>query len=175
MPKARKMLSDINAPYLVSLMRAVETQSKVTLANWCINYAEAYLLPVYARAYPQDGRPKAALGGARAWLAGEIKLPAAKALILAVHEAAREAEGNPAAQAAARTIGQAAATIHTATHSLGLALYGALALAYDKLGADAPFAALECLAAEECGKMEAALKAVSVANEPNPAKINWNC
>jgi len=31
------------------------------------------------------------------------------------------------------------------------------------------------IAAEECGKMEAALRAVAVENEPRPAKINWNC
>ena len=30
-------------------------------------------------------------------------------------------------------------------------------------------------AAEECANMEAALLAVAVQNEPNPAKINWNC
>jgi hypothetical protein len=35
--------------------------------------------------------------------------------------------------------------------------------------------ALIVVAAEECKKMEAALKAVAVENEPNPAKINWRC
>lgn len=30
-------------------------------------------------------------------------------------------------------------------------------------------------AAEECRRMEAALRAVSVENEPNPAKIDWKC
>jgi hypothetical protein len=58
---------------------------------------------------------------------------------------------------------------------LGLALYGTLAIAYDKLGVDAQRDALIVVAAEECKKMEAALKAVAVENEPNPAKINWRC
>jgi len=31
------------------------------------------------------------------------------------------------------------------------------------------------IAAEECAKMEAALRAVAVDDEPNPAKINWGC
>ena len=68
-----------------------------------------------------------------------------------------------------------AATIHTPTHSLGLALYGALAVAYDTLGIDAPWDKLLDVASEECGNMEATLQDVSVENEPNPAKINWNC
>jgi hypothetical protein len=91
------------------------------------------------------------------------------------HAAAREAEGSPAAQAAARTCGQAAATIHAPAHSLGLALYGALAIAYDKLGADADWDALVYAAAGECAKMEAALRAVAVEDELKSAKINWNC
>jgi hypothetical protein len=37
MKKYRKMLSDINAPYLQSLMKLIETQSKTTLAHWSIN------------------------------------------------------------------------------------------------------------------------------------------
>jgi hypothetical protein len=176
MKKYRKMLNDINAPYLQSLMRLIETQSKTTLANWRIDYAATHLLPVYEKAYPNDPRPKNALDAARKWLAGEVKLPYVKNIILnECHAAAREAESTPTAQAAARTCGQAAATIHAPTHSLGIALYGALAIAYDKLGIDADWDALLQVAAEECAKMEAALWAVAVENEPNPAKINWTC
>lgn len=176
MPKYRKMLSDINATYLQSLMRLIETQSKKTLANWCIDYAEGHILPIYEKSYPGDNRPRNALDAARNWLAGKVKLPYVKDIILnECHAAAREHEDNPAAQAAARTCGQAAATIHTPTHSMGLALYGALAVAYDKLGANADWNALLSVAAKECAKMEAALQAVAVENEPNPAKINWKC
>ena len=57
----------------------------------------------------------------------------------------------------------------------GLALYGVLAIAYDRLGADADWRSLSQVAADECGKMEAALRAVAVENEPKPAKIKWNC
>jgi len=31
------------------------------------------------------------------------------------------------------------------------------------------------LAAEECGRMEAALRASAIENEPNPAKFTWQC
>jgi len=182
MPKYRKMLNDINAPYLQSLMKLIETQSKTTLAHWCIDYARANILPIYEKTYPGDARCKHALDAAGEWLppslreGGKVKLPYVKNIILnECHAAARESDANPAAQAAARTCGQAAATIHAPTHSIGLALYGALAVAYDKLGIDADWDALLAVAAEECAKMEAALRAVAAPNEPNPAKINWRC
>ena len=176
MKKYRKMLNDINAPYLQSLMRLIESQSKTTLAHWSIDYAREIILPIYEKAYLGDERPHNALNAAEDWLAGKVKLPYVKNIILnECHAAARETEDKPAAQAAARTCGQSAATIHAPTHSLGLALYGSLAVAYDVLGKDAPWDKLVETSAVECGKMEAALRAVSVKNEPNPAKINWMC
>ena len=83
MPKARKMLSDWNTPYIQSLMKLIETQSKATLTIW--------------------------------------------------------------------------------------------AVAYNRLGTDAPWGQIEQCAAEECGRMEAALRDVAVENEPNLAKIDWKC
>lgn len=112
----------------------------------------------------------------RKWLDGKVKLPHVKNIILnECHAAARESVDNPSAQAAARTCGQTAATIHAPTHSLGLALYGALAVAYDTLGIDAKWNELLEVSAIECGKMESALRAVAIGNESNPAKINWKC
>lgn len=171
--KTRKALSDWEAPYIRSLMKLIETQSKPTLAHWAVDYAESAMLPLWKERYPDDPRPQNALHAARAWLAGAIKLPQAKPEILACHAAAREAEGNPAAQAAARAIGQSSSAIHSARHCIGLAFYGALAVAYHALGTDAPWTQIERRAAEACGRMEAALRAVAVENEPNPAKINW--
>ena len=171
----RKMLSDWEAPYIQALVKQIETQSKETLVRWALSYAEQHILPLWDKHYPDDGRPKRAIESARAWMAGQIKLTVAKPVILACHAAAREAEGNPVAQASARTIGQCAATIHTARHCIALALYGALALAYDKLGTKANWNDLEACAAEECGIMLLALLEVSVTDEPNPARINWHC
>ncbi len=175
MARARKMLSDWDAPYIQALVRLIETQSKPTLAHWAVDYAESVLLPLWSKHYPDDLRPQNALNAAREWLSGAIKLPQAKAVILECHAAAREAEGNPVAQAAARAIGQCASTIHSARHCIGLALYGALAVAYDTLGTKVPWEQLEQCAADECGRMLDALRAVSVDNEPNPAKIDWKC
>ena len=175
MPKARKMLSNWNAPYIQSLVKLIETQSKSTLAHWALNYSERVILPLWSKHYPEDLRPQYALHAAREWLSGVIKLPQAKKAILECHAAAREADGNPVAQAAARTIGQSASTIHSARHCIGLALYGAIAVAYDTLGTNATWEELEQCAAEECGRMLVALRAVAVENEPNPAKLGWKC
>ena len=108
-------------------------------------------------------------------MAGTAKLPQAKKEILACHGAARDAAGNPVAQAAARAIGQSASTIHSARHCIDLAFYGALAVAYDQLGTAASWDEIEQCAAAECGRIEAALCSMAVEHEPNPAKINWNC
>lgn len=72
-------------------------------------------------------------------------------------------------------MGQAAASIYTPTHSLGLAFYGAAAIAYDRVGLEEKLEVYDGIAAQECEKMEAALRAVAVEDEPNPAKINWYC
>ena len=175
MPKYRKMLSDWEAPAIQSLIRQIETQSKRTLVNWVLEDAQTRLLPIWDREHTSDPRPAAAIHAARAWLAKEIKLPVAKSVILACHAAARETEAEPAAQAAARAIGQCAATIHSARHCIGLALYGALACAYDRLGSEAAWTDLEACAHEVCADMLKTLVRVSVPNEPNPAKISWVC
>ncbi len=174
--KLRKMLGHADSPYILSLMRLIETQSRATIVRWCLDYAEAEILPIYEKHCPGDLRSRRAIDAARDWLAGKCKFPEVKHIILnECHDAAREAERDPVAQAAARACGQAAVSIHVQTHSLGMAFYGAAAIAYDRLGTAETPETYDLIAAEECGKMEAALRAIAVENEPNPAKIKWNC
>lgn len=176
MPKPRKMLGRADSPYIVSLMRLIEMQSKETITNWCMDYTEAHILPIYERECPGDPRPRSAINAARQWFEGKVKLPHVKRIILnECHAAARELDDKPAAQAAARACGQAAACFHTPTHSLGLAFYGAAAIAYDRVGTGEKPEVYELIAASECAKMEEALRAVAVENELNPAKFKWNC
>ncbi|MDR2671132.1 MAG: hypothetical protein LBC26_05370 [Oscillospiraceae bacterium] len=174
--KLRKTFGDVNAPSTVALMRLIETQSKATVARWTLDYAEQKILPLFEKHCPGDERPAHAIGAARAWLDGKVKLPYVKDIILnECHAAARELDHNPVAQAAARAIGQSAGSIHAATHSLGLYFYAAAAVAYDRLGLDAGEAAYETVAEEVCADYTAALRAVAVENEPNPARCKWNC
>lgn len=175
MAAPRKMLGKVDSPYILSLMRLIETQSKATIMRWCITYADANILPLYEKHLPEDARPRLALVAAQDWSEGKIKLPEAKQHILACHTAAREAGENLVAQAAARAVGQAASTIHVPTHSLGLAFYGAAAIAYDREGTGQKAEVYDRIAAEECAKLENALRKIAVENEPNPAKIKWHC
>ena len=170
------MLGTADSPAILSLMQLIETQSKATIAQWCLDYAETIILPIYQKRRPGDDRPLQSIQAARDWFDGKVKLPQVKDIILhQCHAAAREAEEDPAAQAAARACGQAASCFHTPTHSLGLAFYGTAAIAYDRVGLHEPPEVYERIAAEECAKMEAALRSIAVEKEPHPAKITWHC
>lgn len=175
MAKLRKMLGGATAPYIVSLMNLIETQSKETIASWCVDYAEKHILEIYEKAYPSDTRLKDCIQAYRDYQAGRQKLTEVKKSVATVNSAAKEAESNPAAQAAARTVGQAVASIYTPTHSLGLAFYGSAAIAYDRVGLLEKADVYEQIASEECKNMEDALRKIAVTDEKNPAKINWHC
>lgn len=176
MAKLRKMLGKADSPYIVSLMRLIDTQSKETISIWCLDYAEKNILPIFEEECPNDPRPRMAIDASRQWFEGAVKLPEVKNIILnECHAAARELDDKPAAQAAARACGQASACFHTPTHSLGLAFYGAAAIAYNRVGLEESPGVYDQIAAEECARMEAALQAIAIKNEPNPAKLNWNC
>ncbi|QSX08793.1 hypothetical protein J0B03_01495 [Alkalibacter rhizosphaerae] len=173
MPKYRKTLNDLKAPYIKDLMKQIETQSKDTLILWAVQYSKIVMLPIWLKYRPEDERPQNALDSALKWKDKIIKLPEAKKAILSCHQAARESEEIPMAQGVARAMAHSASTIHSARHCIGLALYGALAVAYETLGTDAKWEALEECAAQECGRMLEYLKEISIEKEENPAKIFW--
>ena len=175
MKKLRKMLGKADSPYIVSLMRLIDTQSKNTIVKWCNEYARDNILYINKKDYPEDSRLENALNATEDWLKGSIKVTEAKKIIKEAQIAAKEAEGNPAAQAAARTIAATTTTINTITSCLGLAFYGSAAIAYSSLGTEEKPDIYDKIAAVECEKMEEALRNISIEDEPNPAKINWNC
>jgi hypothetical protein len=159
--KPGKTLGSFQSPHIASLARLIETQSKATLIRWATGYAGAHIVPIYERAYPEDTRPRDALTNAIGWLEGRVKFVDAKESNNGAHTAATEAEGN------------SAATIHVPAHCLGIAFYGTAALAYARAGTSESPEVYDAIAAEECAKMEAALRGVAVENEPNPAKCDW--
>ena len=65
---------------------------------------------------------------ARQWSRGEVKMPVAKAAILACHAVARE-EVSPEAAALCHAVGQACAVVHARGHALGFAVYELTAIA----------------------------------------------
>lgn len=174
--KIRKMLGDVNAPGAVALMRLIDTQSKETICKWCMDYAETRILPIFEQHCPGDNRPRNALNAARDYLDGKVEFPAVKNIILnECHAAARELDSDPAAQAAARACGQGSAVVHTLSHSIGLYFYGAAAVAYDRVGLNETAEMYHRIAEAFCADMTAALQAIAVEDEPNPAKIKWTC
>lgn len=175
MAKLRKMLGDIKSDECINLMKLIETQSHATLANWAINYAEENYLSIFPEEAPQGDSLKSAIAACREYLEGEKSLKDIKPYLKAAAETARNISDNPIAQAAARAVSTACAAVQTPTNSLGFLFYGAAAYAYHTLGLSDTAESYDRAASEELSKALEALERVCVPNEPNPAKINWNC
>ncbi len=174
MAKPRKMLGRAEDPAIQALMRQMDTQSAHTLAAWAIACARARYLPLFEAACPGDARPRAALDAAQAAQSGARPLREAKA-------AAREANAcakaplPPAGEAAARACAVAASALWNPASALGMVFYGAAASVYAAHGADLPAADCDREAQREFAWLLDSLRAASVPDEPNPAKIRWNC
>lgn len=175
MAKLRKMLGDINGPVIKSLMVLIETQSAATLAKWAVGYAEQYMLDIYRKAYPDEVKVAQAISVTREYLDGTKTVKEVKAQVKAINQTAREADENPAAQAAARGIATACMTAYSPTGALGYTFYAAAAAAYDKAGTQEKAAVYDALAAEELERILESLRAVAVLDEKDPVKVNWNC
>ena len=77
--------------------------------------------------YPGEDRPRAALELCRLWAAGTVKMPQAKAAILACHALAREWD-SPEDIALCHAVGQGCSVVHTAGHAMGYPIYELTAL-----------------------------------------------
>jgi hypothetical protein len=95
------------------------------LAVWAADCAERTLALFEAQA-PGDTRPRAAIAGLRAFARGELRIGSLRLLAAQAHAAAREVD-DPAATAAARAAGHAAAVAHMAAHARGAPAYAAVA------------------------------------------------
>jgi hypothetical protein len=111
-----------------SLLDLVKTTDHRTLATWAIDCA-GRVLPCFEAKFPEDPRPRAALNICREWTTtGIFSMTVIRTASLAAHAAARDVgEDNPA-RSAAHAAGQAVATAHVPTHSIGAASYAAQAL-----------------------------------------------
>jgi hypothetical protein len=115
-------------------------ESLRAVGGWAADCAER-ALPVYEKHADSDSRPRAAIEGIRVFAAGGKRTAQLRSLALAAHAAAREIN-DPAAAAAARAAGHAAASAYThpladvnqTKHIVGPAAYAALALELDHSG-----------------------------------------
>ena len=110
------------------------------IGGWAADCAER-VLPLYEAQPESDSRPRAAIEGIREFAGGGKRAASLRTLSMAAHKAAREI-GDPAAEAAARAAGLAAASaythpladVHQTKHIVGPAAYAALALELDQGG-----------------------------------------
>jgi hypothetical protein len=110
-------------------MKKYSKHDQSLLAVWAADCAE-HVLPLFEKAYPNDGRPRKAIEACRAWVrTGVFKMSLIRGASLTAHAAAREAKENNAACFAARAAGQAVATAHVPQHAFGAAYYALKAVA----------------------------------------------
>jgi len=89
------------------------------LAFWAADCAE-HVLHLFEQERPGDERPRRAVGLARAWARGEIRMTQARSAAFS-NAAARDVSG--AAKQAALAAAQAVAVSHVPAHELGAAAY----------------------------------------------------
>ncbi len=115
-------------------------ESLRAIGGWAADCAER-ALSIYEKHADSDSRPRAAIEGIREFAGGGKRVARLRTLALQAHAAAREV-GDPAAAAAARAAGVAAASAYThpladvqqTKHIVGPAAYAALALELDHAG-----------------------------------------
>lgn len=109
-------------------MRSPQTLSEAdrrTVAAWAADCAE-HVLGIFEAAAPGDSRPRDLIARTRAFACGELDVVEGIRRRFVGGVPAREVQV-PAAVAAARAAGQAAATPHMGAHALGAAAYAAKA------------------------------------------------
>ena len=120
----------------------VQKTDHKTLAIWAVDCVER-VMPYFEEKYPEDHRPRHALETLQTWInTGEFRMTVIRGTALASHAAAREVGEDNAARSVARAAGQAVATAHVSTHSIGGAIYALQAIhrATDSSYADAAVA-----------------------------------
>ena len=173
--KRRKMLGDPNGPLCREMMRQSESQSRDTLANWALDFAQKRYEPIFREQRPEDPRMQQLLALCQAAQAGQVTRKEEKAAIQAARKALGELAQEPVAEAAARAIVTACGVYQTPTNALGFLFYGAAAVVYHQEGLSQTAEYYEERAQREWEEAIQSLKEVSVAEEPNPVKVDWNC
>jgi len=116
------ILPTIRDPRFITVRRGgtLRDEDHRRLALWAADCAE-HVLHHFARARPNDDRPRRAIDLGRAWARGEISWREARTAAGHANAAARDLSG--AARHAAYAAGQAAVVGHVAAHELGAAAY----------------------------------------------------
>jgi len=110
------------------IVKLIKKTDHKVLALWAIDCA-LRVLPYFKKQFPHDPRPQNAIITLRKWIrTGVFKMAVIRKASLDAHAAAREVGEDNAARSAARAAGQAVATAHVRTHSIGPAIYALQAI-----------------------------------------------
>ena len=110
------------------MVELVKKTDHKTLAIWAID-CTLRVLPYFEEKFPEDHRPRNAIEALQAWInTGVFKMADIRKASLSSHAAAREVGEDNAARSTARAAGQAVATAHVPTHSIGAANYALQAI-----------------------------------------------
>lgn len=122
----RQVLFAKDSEYLQDLIALFHKQNHRVMALWAFDFA-AESIAELAKKYPEENRPREALGAAQDWAAGRIKMRSAQRKILDCHAFAKEIDRSEDI-AICHAIGQACAVVHTAGHAIGYPMYDLTAI-----------------------------------------------
>lgn len=123
MYKRKIVITDLDA----EMMELVKKTDPKILGTWAVDCAER-VLPLFEKKY-KDERPRKAIETLRTWVkTGIFKMSVIRWASLDSHAAARAVADDDVARSVARACGQAVATAHVKTHSIGAARYAATAI-----------------------------------------------
>jgi len=125
MKKSKFSLTQYKDEKIIEIVRKTDHK---TLAVWAIDCAER-ILPYFEEKYPKDHRSRNAIKILQKWInTGVFSMAVIRKASLASHAAAREVGEDNAVRSAAHAAGQAVATAHVPTHSIGAAIYSLQAI-----------------------------------------------
>ena len=127
--KRNKLFFSKDSFCLKKLIAAMEKQNHRVLVLWALDCGQE-ALKKFEVFYPNESRPRKALELCDAWSRGYIKMAEAKRGILDAHAVAKEIGDLPCI-ALCHGIGQAGATVHVSSHSLGLPIYELTSIALE--------------------------------------------
>ena len=110
-----------------ALSPLTERAGRRALVLWALSLADDAVSRLRVL-LPEETRPMDAVRLARQWSRGEVKMPVAKAAILACHAVAKE-NVSPEAATLCHAVGQACAVVHARGHAMGFAVYELTAIA----------------------------------------------
>lgn len=111
-----------------SIVELVKRSDHKTLAVWAIDCVER-VLPYFDEKYPDEHSPQKAIETLRIWInTGIFRMADIRKASLESHAFAREIGEDNAARSVARAAGQAVATAHVPSHSIGAANYALQAI-----------------------------------------------